>query len=87
MEQINSVLRGDKLWLRKSHGKPVEEPEILTLQKNQKFTEKTSFNMLHVSGNGGKKNNPLLNTQHQANIKYILTTKDLLWCVCYSNLS
>lgn len=24
MEQINSVLQGDKLWLRKSHRKPVE---------------------------------------------------------------
>lgn len=27
MEQINSVLQGDKLWLRKSHVKPEEESE------------------------------------------------------------
>lgn len=34
MEQINSVLQGDKLWLRKSHGKPVEESET-NLQEYQ----------------------------------------------------
>ena len=31
--------------------------------------------------------NPLLNTQHQTNIKHTLTTKDLLWFVSSSTLS
>lgn len=35
MEQINSVLRGDKLWLRKSHGKPMEDSETLTPEESE----------------------------------------------------
>lgn len=62
-----------------------EESETLTLQKNQKFSEKSSFSTFHIIGNWGKK--PLLNTQRQTNIKKVLATKDLLWCVSYSNLS
>lgn len=42
MEQINSVLQGDKLWLRKSYGKPVEESET-------KFTGESNSIKKHAS--------------------------------------
>lgn len=79
MEQINSVLQGDKLWLRKSHGKPVEESETdFTGESNSIKKQASICSTLFRIG----EKSTLLNTQHKI-INHVLTTKDTLWCVSY----
>lgn len=64
MEQINSELQGDKLWLRKSDTKPVEESQKESLNSKIKNSVKRQAPICStLLGTGNKKS--LLNTQQQ----------------------